>query len=125
MKANTWKKDFKGVRLDRPSQKHQNMASKRATDQAMKWLRDDALPDMTENVLSVVLWHMHQKHNKGKRWILNFLKDIEPTLKELLDYYEYQTESDALWICKYKLKTDLGIDLSKENLPFKSTLKVE
>ena len=55
----------------------------------------------------------------------NFIADTTPLLNEMLDYYDYETDADALWICKHKLKTELGIDISVENIPFKATLKVK
>lgn len=124
MKCN-WKSEFKGVKLDRPSQAHQNAANKSAVNHAIKWMREEVLPQMTENFMAVILWQLHERHGHSKKWLENFIAETTPMLNDLLDYYEYDTDADALWICKYKLRTELGIDLSQKEVPFKATLKEE
>jgi hypothetical protein len=114
-----WKKDLKKVRLLTPEQQRQ------IKDEALMWVKEDILPMITANVEAIILWQLHANHNKGKKWLLNFLEETTPMINGILDYYDYDTDDDAIWICKHKLKTELGIDVDEAVTNFKATLKLK
>ncbi len=80
---------------------------------------------ITANVEAIILWQLHANHNKGKKWLLNFLEETTPMINGILDYYDYETDDDAIWICKHKLKTELGIDVDEIVTNFKATLQLK
>ncbi len=89
-----------------------------ALNQAMNWLREEALPIMARRIEAIYLWEIHTKCNAGKRKLLEIHDDIVPMVKQMLEEYEYNHDEDAMWICEHKLKTECGIDLSKLKSPF-------
>jgi hypothetical protein len=119
MKAN-WKKELKRVNLYSPEQKVRDYVR----DEAFRWVKEEILPLLTVNVEAIILWQLHEKHNKGKKWLLNFLNDTTPLINGILDRYDYETDNDAIWVCKHKLKTEVGIDLDALEAPFNATLKL-
>lgn len=63
-------------------------------------------------VLAMILWQLHEQPDTkfGKKKLRRFYENFEPIFAELIDRYELDF-SDRGWICKYKLKDELGIDL--------------
>lgn len=106
-----------------------NMATKQqqrdAVAYGMKWLKDTALPKVTRNVEAIILWQLHEKYGFGKKRLLQFLEDTGPMISGMLDYYDFNTDSDAIWLCEHKLKTKLGIDLAHIEGPFSATVKLK
>ena len=113
-----WKKDLKRVKLYTPEQQQH------IRNEALQWVKEDLLPMIAVNVEAIILWQLHEKHGKGKKWLLNFLDETTPLINGMLDYYDYEKDDEAIWICKHKLKTELGIDLDRANTPFNATLKL-
>lgn len=113
-----WKKDLKRVKLYTPEQQQY------IRNEALQWVKEDLLPMIAVNVEAIILWQLHENHGKGKKWLLNFLEETSPLINGMLDYYDYEKDADAIWICKHKLKTEVGIDLDKAT-PFNATLKLK
>ena len=112
-----WKRDLPRVRLYTPKEQ------KYMRNEALQWVREEVLPMIAVNVEAIILWQLHASHGKGKKWLENFLNETTPLINGMLDYYEFDTDADALWICKHKLKTEVGIDLDKIETNFKVTMK--
>ncbi len=91
---------------------------------AMNWLKQEAMPKVTRNVEAIILWQLHKQFGFGKKRLLKFLKETSPMIQGMLDYYDFSTDADAIWVCEYKLKTELGIDLSEIDSPFGANLEV-
>lgn len=119
MKVN-WKKEFEGVKLYSPEQQYRDKVRQNMLD----WVRDDILPLLTVNVEAIILWQLHERYGFGKKRLLQFLDETTPLINGILDKYEYDKDDDAIWICKYKLKTELGIDLEDRVSSFNATLKL-
>ncbi len=104
------------VRIERTTKKQKD----EALSYAMNWLKGTAMPKVTRNVEAIILWQLHEQFGFGKKRLLKFLDNTMPMLTHMLDYYDYQTDEDAIWICEHKLKTVLGIDLNEINSPFEA-----
>ena len=92
---------------------------------AMKWLKEEAMPKVTRNVEAIILWQLHEQYGFGKKRIQKFLAETAPMIMEMLDEYNWNADEDAIWLCEYKLKKELGIDLSKLDSPFSSEINLE
>lgn len=119
MKCN-WKSEFKGVKLYSPEQQFRDYVR----DEAFKWVNEDILPLLTVNVEAIILWQLHEKHGFGKKRLLQFLEETTPLINGILDRYDYKKDDDAIWVCKHKLKTELGIDLEDRVSSFNATVKL-
>ncbi len=79
--------------------------------------------DLARELTAITLYTLHVKHGWGKRRLLEFYYSLIPLLDELRDYYDMKDDSDAgAFICTYKLKNEVGIDMSL--LDFKDKLDV-
>lgn len=92
---------------------------------AMKWLREEAMPKVIRNVEAIILWQLHEQYGFGKKRIQQFLAETAPMITGMLDEYSWNSDEDAIWLCEYKLKTELGIDLSKLESPFSSEIELK
>jgi hypothetical protein len=64
-------------------------------------------------IMAQLLWYFHvnPKTKYGPKKLKSLFVDFEPILREMIDYYEMD-DSDRGWLCTYKLKDELGIDLN-------------
>lgn len=92
---------------------------------AMKWLKEEAMPKVTRNVEAIILWQLHEQYGFGKKRLSQFLAETAPMINGMLDEYNWNADEDAIWLCEHKLKTELGIDLSKIDNPFTSKLEAK
>lgn len=68
---------------------------------------------LSVDLQALVLWQLHEQLGFGKKRLLRFKKAFQPMIQELQNFYE--TRSDEVdFVCKYKLKNEVGIDV--ENL---------
>lgn len=70
--------------------------------------------DLSLNLQALVLWQLHEQLGLGKKKLLEFQKDFLPAIKELQRFYELENASETDFVCRYKLKNEVGIDV--ENL---------
>ena len=119
MKAN-WKKELKRVKLYSPEQKVRDYVR----EEAFRWVNEDILPLITVNVEAIILWQLHERYGFGKKRLLQFFDETTPLINGILDKYDYEKDDDAIWICKHKLKTELGIDLEDRVSSLNATLKL-
>lgn len=61
---------------------------------------------------AMVLWVLHEKFGFGEKRLRAFYDSFKPLLQNLVDKYHLDSE-DELWLCTYKLKDELGIDLEE------------
>ena len=86
----------------------------------MKWLKEEAMPMVTRNVEAIILWQMHEQLGFGRERLMRFFNNTAPMINGMLDEYNWDKDEDAIWLCEYKLKTELGIDLQAINSPFRN-----
>lgn len=119
MKCN-WKKEFEGAKLYSPEQQYRDKVRQNMLD----WVKNEVLPLVTVNVEAIILWQLHEQYGFGKKRLLQFLDETTPLINGILDRYAYEKDDDAIWVCKHKLKTELGIDLEDYEATFKADLKL-
>ena len=67
--------------------------------------------NLSLNLQALVLWQLHEQLGFGKKRLLDFQKAFLPMIKELQRFYEVDNADDTDFICKYKLKNQVGIDV--------------
>lgn len=67
---------------------------------------------LSKNILSIVLWELHEVEGFGKKRLLRFHENFVPALKELQEFYDMKTDSETEWLCKKKLK-EIGVDVEE------------
>jgi hypothetical protein len=68
---------------------------------------------LSADLQALVLWQLHEQLGFGKRRLLRFQKSFAPMLQELQRFYEVRSAHDTDFICKYKLKQEVGIDVEE------------
>lgn len=70
--------------------------------------------NLSLNLQALVLWQLHEQEGWGKKKLLSFQKRFLPAIQELQRFYELENASETDFVCRYKLKNEVGIDV--ENL---------
>lgn len=70
--------------------------------------------NLSLNLQALVLWQLHEQLGFGKKRLLRFQKAFLPMIQELQRFYELENASETDFVCKHKLKSEVGIDV--ENL---------
>lgn len=70
--------------------------------------------NLSLNLQALVLWQLHEQLGFGKKRLLRFQKAFLPMIKELQRFYELENATETDFVCRYKLKNEVGIDV--ENL---------
>lgn len=68
---------------------------------------------MSSDLQALVLWSIHEKYGYGKKKLLDFQKDFRPLIAELQRFYECENADETEFVCKYKLKHEVGIDVDE------------
>lgn len=68
---------------------------------------------LAKNLQAMMLWQLHEQEGYGKVKLLRFQKRFVPAIKELEEYYMSESADETDYICAYKLKNELGIDVEK------------
>lgn len=84
----------------------------------------EGVKGLSFNLMALVLWVLHEHLGWGKKRLTRFAKIFAPALKQLETYYEMP--GDAAFICDYRLRNDVGIDVRDFNnclINFKANVK--
>lgn len=81
--------------------------------------------NLSLNLQALVLWQLHEQLGFGKKRLLRFQKSFLPMIKELQGFYELENASETDFVCRYKLKNEVGIDVENldEMFEFKVVMK--
>lgn len=66
---------------------------------------------LCKNIQALMLWELREQEGWGKAKLLRFQKKFVPAIKQLEEYYMSESADETDYICAYKLKHELGIDL--------------
>lgn len=94
------------------SKKRMSPAQERAMMKEIKSQCADYYRKHERKVMALFLWEMHMQKGWGYKRCKDFYDNFIPKLNAMLDHYEL-SEDDRFWLCTYKLKDELGIDLEK------------
>ena len=74
------------------------------------------------NIQALVLWSLHNQLGFGKKRLLRFQEKFLPLIEELQEFYQADNAEETEFICLYKLKNEVGVDVEKLDEMF--TLRV-
>jgi hypothetical protein len=90
------------------------------TNREMRALRDEIdrqtaenVEKLSQNLQALILWQLREQLGWGKKRLLRFQKRFIPAIRELQDYYMTSSADETDYICNYKLKHELGIDVAE------------
>lgn len=90
------------------------------TSKQRRALRDEINRQLVENVKNLscnlqalILWELHVQEGWGKKKLLRFQKRFQPAIKMLQEYYQVRTADETDFVCKNRLKNEVGIDVEE------------
>lgn len=96
---------------------------KKAMETEIRKQIGENLNSMSSDLISIVLWQLHEQLGFGKKRLLRFYKSFAPSLRALVDYYDLP-DNDQGFICNHQLKA-IGIDVDKMTEAFTFKAKIE
>lgn len=69
--------------------------------------------NLSQNLQALILWQLREQLGWGKKRLLRFQKRFVPAMRELQAYYMTSSDAETDYICRYKLKNELGIDVAE------------
>ena len=82
------------------------------------------IKNLSLNLQALVLWNLHEQCGFGKKRLLEFQKAFLPKIEELQQYYLAEDAEEIEFVCLYKLKNEVGIDVKELNEMFKIQVRV-
>ena len=80
---------------------------------------------LSRNIQALVLWVVHEHLRFGKKRLLRFQKAFMPMIQELQEFYMSEDASDTEFVCMYKLKHEVGVDVEELDEMFKLQMRIK
>jgi hypothetical protein len=96
---------------------------RKAINQELNRQTAQNIKNMSLNLQALVLYALHEKCGFGKKRLMEFQKDFLPLIEELQEYYQTENADETEFVCLYKLKNEVGIDVEKLDSMFKLEIK--
>lgn len=71
--------------------------------------------NLSLNLQAIVLWNLHEQLGFGQKRLIEFQRSFLPLIKELQDFYMAEDAEETEFILLYKLKNEVGVDVSQLN----------
>lgn len=71
--------------------------------------------DLSLNLQAIVLWNLHEQLGFGQKRLIEFQRSFLPLIKQLQDFYMAEDAEETEFILLYKLKNEVGVDVSQLN----------
>lgn len=97
---------------------------RKAIQQEINRQTGENVRNLSLNIQALVLWALREKYGFGKKKLLDFQKDFLPLIESLQEYYQAEDANETEFICLYKLKNEVGIDVEKLDSMFKMQIKM-
>ena len=68
---------------------------------------------LSRNLQAITLWVVHEHLGFGKKRLKRFQEAFLPLIEELQDYYLAENAADTEFVCAYRLKHEVGIDVDE------------
>ncbi len=81
--------------------------------------------NLSQNLQAMVLWSIHEQLGHGKKRLLKFQKGFLPLIQALQEYYLSENAEETAFVCKYRLKHEVGIDVEELDEMFQVKVKIE
>lgn len=97
---------------------------RKAMQQEINRQTGENVRNLSLNLQALVLWSLRQQLGFGKKRLLRFQKAFLPLIEELQDFYQAENAQETEFICLYKLKNEIGIDVEELDAMFKIQARI-
>lgn len=80
--------------------------------------------NLSVNIQALVLWSLRQQLGFGKKRLLKFQKAFVPLIRDLQEFYQTDNATETEFVCLYKLKNEVGIDVKNLDEMFQIEVKM-
>ena len=71
--------------------------------------------NLSLNLQAIVLWNLHEQLGFGQKRLIEFQRSFLPLIKQLQDFYMAEDAEETEFVLLYKLKNEVGVDVSQLN----------
>lgn len=83
----------------------------------MDLIRNDFFPKVKNNVINIIMCYFSENEGWGDKRLKRLFDGLSSMMDEYIDFYNFDNDEDALFVCKYKLK-EKGLKTAEMRQPF-------
>ena len=88
---------------------------RKAIEREIRFQTAKNVKNLSLNLQAIVLWNLHEQLGFGQKRLIEFQRSFLPLIKELQDFYMAEDAEETEFILLYKLKNEVGVDVSQLN----------
>ena len=105
----------------REIQEWEKMVKKECLQEAEKYtmdlIRNNFFPRVKNNVMNIIMCYFSENEGWGDKRLKRLFDGLSSMMDEYIDFYSFDNDDDALFVCKYKLK-EKGLKTAEMQQPF-------
>ena len=105
----------------REIQEWEKMVKKECLQEAEKYtmdlIRNNFFPRIKNNVMNIIMCYFSENEGWGDKRLKRLFDGLSSMMDEYIDFYSFDNDDDALFVCKYKLK-EKGLKTAEMQQPF-------
>ena len=70
----------------------------------MDLIKNNFFPRVKNNVLNIIMCYFSENEGWGDKRLKRLFDGLSSMMDEYIDFYSFDNDDDALFVCKYKLK---------------------
>lgn len=98
---------------------------RKAIEREIRFQTAKNVKNLSLNLQAIVLWNLHEQLGFGQKRLIEFQRSFLPLIKELQEFYMAEDAEETEFILLYKLKNEVGVDVSKLNDMFQIECVIE
>ena len=83
----------------------------------MDLIRNNFFPRVKNNVMNIIMCYFSENEGWGDKRLKRLFDGLSSMMDEYIDFYNFDNDDDALFVCKYKLK-EKGLKTAEMRQPF-------
>ena len=83
----------------------------------MDLIRNNFFPRIKNNVMNIIMCYFSENEGWGDKRLKRLFDGLSSMMDEYIDFYSFDNDDDALFVCKYKLK-EKGLKTAEMQQPF-------
>lgn len=88
-----------------------------AEQYTMDLIRNNFFPRVKNNVINIIMCYFSENEGWGDKRLKRLFDGLSSMMDEYIDFYNFDSDDDVLFVCKYKLK-EKGVDTAEIRQPF-------
>lgn len=90
----------------------------------MDLIRNNFFPRIKNNVMNIIMCYFSENEGWGDKRLKRLFDGLSSMMDEYIDFYNFDNDDDALFVCKYKLK-EKGLKTAEMQQPFNFKVDME